>query len=61
MLRSARSLSLIELIELDYILNNIVPTHTSGTLFKGNLLDNKPNRDESFVVLCFYTNSYHIS
>ena len=49
MLRSARSLSLIELIELDYILNNIVPTHTSGTLFKGNLLDNKPNRDESCV------------
>ncbi len=49
MLRSARSLSLIELTELDYVLNNIVPTHTSGTLFKGNLLDNKPNRDESCV------------
>ena len=49
MLRSARSLSLIELIELDYVLNNIVPTHTSGILFKGNLLDNKPNRDESCV------------
>ena len=46
MLRSVRSFSLIELIELDYVLNNIVPTHTSGTLFKGNLLDNKPNRDE---------------
>lgn len=49
MLRSVRSLSLIELIELDYVLNNIVPTHTSGSLFKGNLLDNKPNRDESCV------------
>ena len=48
-LRSARSLSLIELIELDYVLNNIVPTHTSGTLLEGNLLDNKPNRDESCV------------
>ena len=49
MLRSARYLSLIELIELYYVLNNIVPTHTSGTLFKGNFLDNKPNRDESCV------------
>ena len=49
MLRSARSLSLIELIDLDYVLNNIVPTHTSGIFFKGNLLDNKPNRDESCV------------
>ena len=49
MLRSARYLSLIELIELDYVLNNIVPTHTSGTLFKWNLLDNKTNRDESCV------------
>ena len=48
-LRSARSLSLIELIELDYVLNNIVPTHTNQTLFKGNLLDNKPNRDKSCV------------
>ena len=47
--RSVRSLSLIELMELDYVLNNIVPTHTSGNLFKGNLLDNKPNRDESCV------------
>ena len=28
---------------------SIIPTHTSGTLFKGNLLDNKPNRDESCV------------
>ena len=46
MLRSARSLSLIELIELDYVLNNIVPPHTSGTLSKGNMLDNKPNKDE---------------
>ena len=49
MLRSTRSISLIELIELDYVLNNIVLTHTSGTLFKRNLLDNKPNRDESSV------------
>ena len=49
MLRSARYLLLIELRELDYVLNNIVPTHTSGTLFKGNLLDNKPKRDESCV------------
>ncbi len=45
MLRSDRSLSLIELTELDNVLNNIVPTHTSGTLSEGNLLDNKPNRD----------------
>ena len=51
MLRSARSLSLIQLIEIDYVLNNIVPTHTSGTLFKRNFLDNKPNRDESCVAL----------
>ena len=49
MLRSARSLPLIELTKLDYVLNNIVPTHSSGTLFKGSLLDNKPNRDESCV------------
>ena len=42
---SAISLSLIELKKLDYVLNNIVFTHTSGTLSKGNLLDNKPNRD----------------
>ena len=48
-LRSARSLSLIELIELDYVLNNIVPTHTSGTLSKGSLLDKNPNRDELCV------------
>ena len=48
-LRSARYLSLIKLIKLDYVLNNIVPTHTSGTLSKGNYLDNKPNRDESCV------------
>jgi len=39
MLKSARSLPLIELIELDYVLNNIVPTHTSGTLSKVNSLD----------------------
>ena len=45
-LRSIRSLSLIELTKLDYVLNNMVPTHTSGTSSKGNLLDNKPNRDE---------------
>ena len=49
MLRSVRPLSLIELTEIDYVLNNIVPTHTSGTLFKGNLLYNNPNRDESCV------------
>ena len=49
MMRSARYLSLIESTELDYVLNNIVPTHNSGTLFKGNLLDNIPNRDESCV------------
>ena len=35
--------------KLDYVLNNIVPTHTSGTLFKWNFLDNNPNRDESCV------------
>ena len=49
MLKSARSLSLIELTDLDYVLNNIVPTHTSVTLFIGNFLDNKPNRDEICV------------
>lgn len=49
MLRSARYLSLIELPELDYVLNNIVPTHTSVTLSKGNFLVNKPNIDESCV------------
>ena len=49
MLRSARSLSLIELTELDYVLNNIVPTHTNGNFSKGNLLENKPNKDESCV------------
>jgi len=48
-LRSATSLSLIELTKIYYLLNNIVPTHTSGTLSKGNLLFNKPNRDESCV------------
>ena len=48
-LRSVRSLSLIELIKLDYVLNNIVSTHTSGNLFKGILLDNKPYRDESCI------------
>ena len=49
MLRSVRSLSLEELTRLDYVLNNIVPTHTSGTLSKGNLLDKKPNNDESCI------------
>ena len=49
MLRSVRSLSLIELTDLDYVLNNMVPTCTSGTLSKGHFLDNKPNRDESCV------------
>ena len=48
-LRSVRSLSLIELTKLDYVLNNIVYSHASGTLSKGNLLDNKPNRDESCI------------
>ena len=45
MLMSVRSLSLVELTKLDYVLNNIVSTHTSGILSKGNSLDNKPNRD----------------
>ena len=49
LLRSVRSFSLIELTELDYVLNNIFPTHTSGTLSKGNFLDNKLNRYESCV------------
>ena len=49
MLRSHRYLSLIELTEIYYVLNNIVPMHISGILSKGNLLDNKPNRDESCV------------
>ena len=48
-LRSARSLSLIKFTKLYYVLNNLVSTHTSGTLSKGNLLDNKPNRDESCI------------
>ena len=49
LLRSGRCFLLIELAELDYVLNNIFPIHTSGTLSKGNLLDNKPNRDESCI------------
>ena len=49
MFRSARSLSLIKLTKPDYVLNNTVSTHTNGTLFKGNLLENKPNRDESCI------------
>ena len=49
LLRSVRSLSLIESSQLVYVLNNIVSTHTSGTLPKGNLLDNKSNRYESCV------------
>ena len=49
LLRSVRSFSLIELIELDYVLNNIFPTHTSGNLSNGNFLDNKLNRYESCV------------
>jgi len=48
-LRSARYLSLIELTELDYVLNNMVSMHISGTSSKGNFLDNKPNIDESCV------------
>ena len=43
-LLSVRYLSLIELTELDYVLDNIFPTHTSGNLSKGNFLDNKLNR-----------------
>ena len=49
LLRIVRSFSLIELSELDYVLNNIFPTHNSGTLSKWNLLDNKLNRYESCV------------
>ena len=49
LLRSVRSFSLIELIENDYVLNNIFPTNTSGTLSKGNFLDNKLNIYESCV------------
>ena len=47
MLRSVRYFLLIELTELDYVLNNIFPRHTSGTLSKGSFLDNKLNRYES--------------
>ena len=47
--RDARYLSLIELTYIGYALKHIVPTHTSGTLSKGNFLDNIPNRDESCV------------
>ena len=54
-LRIVRCFSLIEFSELDYVLNNIFPTHTSGTLSKVNLLDNKINRYESCV------DSYEIS
>ena len=46
---SVRSFSLIELSELDYVLNNIFPTHNSGNLSKGIFLDNKHNRYESCV------------
>ena len=49
LLRSVRSFSLIELVELDYVLNNMFPIHTSGTLSKGNFIDNKLNRYESCV------------
>ena len=49
MLRSARFLSIIKLRDLDYVLNNIVPTHTTGTLSKGIFLNNKPNRDEPCI------------
>ena len=48
-LRGVRSFALIELIDIDYVLDNIIPTHTSGTLPKGNFLDNKLNRYESCV------------
>ena len=49
MLRIVRYFSLIEFSEPDYVLNNIFPTHNSGTLSKGNFLDNKLNIYESFV------------
>ena len=49
LLRSVRYFSLIELTDLDYVLNNILPTHTSGTLSKGSFLDDKLNRYESCV------------
>ena len=49
LLRGVRCFSLIELLELDYVLNNILPTHNSGTLSKGNMLDNKLNIYESCV------------
>ena len=49
LLRIFRSFSLIELLKLDYVLNNIFPTHNSGTLSEGNLLDNNVNRYESCV------------
>ena len=49
LVRIVRFFSLIELSKLDYVLNNIFPTHNSGTLSKGNLLDNKLNRYEACV------------
>ena len=49
LVRIVRSFSLIEMSKLDYVLNNIFPTHNSGTLFEGNLLDNKLNRYEFCV------------
>ena len=49
MLSSAISISLLEFKNIDYVLDNIVSTHTSGTLYKGNLLHNKHKRDESCI------------
>ena len=49
LVRIVRSLSLIELSKLDYVLNNIFPTHNSGILSKGNFLDNKLNIYEPSV------------
>ena len=46
---SVRYFSLIELSELDYVLNNIFPTHTSGNLSKGKFINNKLNRYEPCV------------
>jgi len=48
-LRSARYLSLIKFTKPDYVLNNLVSTQTIGTFSKGNLLDNKLDRDESCI------------
>ena len=49
LLKIVRYFLLIELSELDYVLNNIFPTHNSKTLSKSNFIDNKLNRYESCV------------